>query len=200
MIKEGIYIVIINLIIICCSLLTKNINLSFSFLFIIIFIFYFFREPERIVNYLDDYCYSPCDGEIIKIDPILIENKNYICISIYLNIFDAHRNWLPVNGIVKNIKYIEGEFKNVLNEKSNAKVTTHLTTKYGDVFIDQITGFFTRRIKNYLVVGNDYNIGYPFGFIVLGSKIKIYIPDKSIILVNIGEKCIGGKTILAKFL
>jgi len=199
MIKEGVEIVLVNLIIICCCLLTRNIDLALSFLFIIIFIIYFFRNPERKINYLEGYCYSPCDGEVIKIEPILIENKNYICISIYLNIFDVHKNWLPVGGIVKSKKFTEGEFKHILNEKSNAKVSTHLFTKYGNIFFDQITGFFTRRIKNNLVVGNNYNIGTPFGFIIFGSKMKIYIPNSSTILVNVGDKCIGGVSLLSKF-
>lgn len=199
MIQEGVNIVLIGLLLIFTSLMTKNIGLSFVFLTLTLFIVYFFREPDRKIKYLEGYCYSPCDGEVICIEPILIENVNFICISIFLNVLDVHKNWLPIKGIVKNITTKGGQYDNALYETDNAKVTTHLETKYGSVYFDQITGLFARRIKNNLIKNHSYETGYPFGFIIFGSKMKIFIPDSSLLMVNIGDRCVGGKTILSKF-
>lgn len=199
MITEGINIVLIGLLLVFSCLATKNNWLSFVFLTLTLFIVYFFRDPDRKINYLNDYCYSPCDGRVIDIEPILIENKNYICISIFLNVFDVHKNWLPVEGVVTKITIKDGQFDNALYEKTNAKVTTQLETKFGKVYFDQITGLFARRIKNNLIVGNKYKTGHPFGFIIFGSKMKVFIPEDSSILVNLGHRCVGGQTILSKF-
>lgn len=199
MIYEGINLVLFGLIVTFCCLITENNNLSCVFLILTLFILYFFRDPDRKINYIQDYCYSPCDGEVIGIEPILIENKNYICISIFLNVLDIHKNWLPIKGTVNNITIKEGRFDNALTEKTNAKVTTHLKTDFGDIYIDQITGLFARRIKNYLNIGYTYETGDPMGFIILGSKMKVFVPDTSLIIVNIGQRCVGGQTLISKF-
>jgi len=199
MIKEGINIVLLSIVITFCFLIINKNNVSLVFLIITLFILFFFRDPDRKIKYLEHYCYSPCDGRVIGIEPILIGESNFICISIFLNVFDVHKNWLPIKGKVKNITITEGNYDHALTEKGNAKVTTCLETIYGDIFIDQITGLFARRIKNDLVKGNTYETGTPMGFIILGSKMKVFIPENAQILVNIGQKCFGGQTLLSKF-
>ena len=78
-----------------------------------IYIFYFFRDPNRIIP-LDGFIVSPADGTITYIGdantPFDIENSNqlYTKVSIFLSIFDVHVNRMPIDGTIKEIKYIPG--------------------------------------------------------------------------------------------
>ena len=89
-----------------------------------IYIFYFFRDPNRTIP-TDDFIISPADGIITYIGdtktPIDIENKNevYKKISIFLSIFDVHVNRMPIDGTIKEIQYIPGNFINATLDKSS---------------------------------------------------------------------------------
>jgi phosphatidylserine decarboxylase len=80
---------------------------------------------------------SPCEGKILKI----IKDNNYLLISTFLNIHNIHIQYFPCSGVVIKKEYKEGEFNPAyLFEKSkyNEQLQTTLSSKYGNVKINQI--------------------------------------------------------------
>ena len=170
-----------------------------------IYIFYFFRDPNRIIP-LDDFIVSPADGTITYIgetnNPLDIENNNevYTKVSIFLSIFDVHVNRMPIDGTIKEIKYIPGKFINATLDKSseqNEKNIIKISNGAYDYFVVQIAGLIARRIVCNVNKNQDLKKGERIGIIKFGSRVDLYLPKSNKVLVLKGQKVIGGETIIS---
>ncbi|WP_185857788.1 phosphatidylserine decarboxylase family protein [Blattabacterium cuenoti] len=214
--KEGIpflgYTLLIMIVVIIFSffLLSRFIFVFISVFFVILYLFFvfFFRNPKRISydenydqNYNKESIVSPADGKILNVQPVF-ENeflkKNCICISIFMSPFNVHVNRFPVSGKIIYVKYHTGKHviawlpkSSLQNEHSTIVVES---TKGNRILFRQIAGFLARRIVLYAKKDSIIKKGDEFGFIKFGSRVDIFLPLKSIILVKKGEKVIGGET------
>jgi phosphatidylserine decarboxylase len=144
-------------------------------------ILYFYRNPpvhmQRCPN--DNSCiYSPCYGTVMDID----KNK----ISVFLSVWDVHRQYYPTSGVVKSVKEVKGNYSVAYNkEKSedNYKVVHTVATKYGDIVVTQVAGVLARAISYYKKPGDNVVVGEPLGIIHFGSRVDIQLP-KSIMISN----------------
>ena len=170
-----------------------------------IYIFYFFRDPNRTIP-LDDFIVSPADGTITYIGdantPFDIENSNqlYTKVSIFLSIFDVHVNRMPIDGTIKEIKYIPGKFINATLNKSsekNEKKIIKISNGTYDYFVVQIAGLIARRIVCTVNKNQDLKKGERIGIIKFGSRVDLYLPKSNKVLVSKGQKVIGGETIIS---
>ena len=170
-----------------------------------IYIFYFFRDPNRTIP-LDDFIVSPADGIITYIGeaktPIDIQNKSevYKKISIFLSIFDVHVNRMPIDGTIKEIKYIPGKFINATLNKSNEQNERNIikiSNGTNDYFVVQIAGLIARRIICSVNNNQDLKKGERIGIIKFGSRVDLYLPKSNKVLVSKGQKVIGGETIIS---
>jgi phosphatidylserine decarboxylase len=166
------------------------------------FMFYFFLNPERIPEEKgEDIIISPADGEIIEINETkepFFTDKEMIKISIRLGLFDNHIQRSPIEGILKEQKYLHGEFLALSNEKASELNEQNRTLFENDkiqVVTNQIAGFITRRIVNFASVGK-IDLAQRYGMIMFGSQVDIYIPKETTIKVIIGEKVKAGETLL----
>ena len=170
-------------------------------LILLIFTFYFFRDPERVVPIGDDILVSPADGLITNITEIKEGKKNYIKVSIFLSIFNVHIQRLPISGEVTKVDYIEGKFINAtLDKASDENERLKITIKNGNnlIYVTQIAGLIARRIVNYVRPNENINQGERYGIIKFGSRVDIEFPNNFKLLVNEGQQCIGGETIIAQ--
>tara|TARA_A100001015_G_scaffold89425_1_gene99500 strand:- start:982 stop:1638 length:657 start_codon:yes stop_codon:yes gene_type:complete len=170
-------------------------------LIFLIFIFYFFRDPERVVPIGDDILVSPADGLITNITEIKEGKKPYTKVSIFLSIFNVHIQRLPISGEVTKVDYIEGKFINAtLDKASNENERLKITIKNGNnlIYVTQIAGLIARRIVNYVKPNENINQGDRYGIIKFGSRVDIEFPNNFKLLVNEGQQCIGGETIIAQ--
>ncbi len=170
-------------------------------LILLIFTFYFFRDPERVVPIGDDILVSPADGLITNITEIKEGKKTYIKVSIFLSIFNVHIQRLPISGEVTKVDYIEGKFINAtLDKASDENERLKITIKNGNnlIFVTQIAGLIARRIVNYVKPNENINQGDRYGIIKFGSRVDIEFPNNFKLLVNEGQQCIGGETIIAQ--
>ena len=170
-------------------------------LILLIFTFYFFRDPERVVPIGDDILVSPADGLITNITEIKEGKKTYIKISIFLSIFNVHIQRLPISGEVTKVDYIEGKFINAtLDKASDENERLKITIKNGNnlIYVTQIAGLIARRIINYVKPNENINQGERYGIIKFGSRVDIEFPNSFKLLVNEGQQCIGGETIIAQ--
>jgi phosphatidylserine decarboxylase len=67
------------------------------------------------------------------------------------------------------------------------------------VLFRQIAGALARRIVCYVKPGVELNRGDEYGFIKFGSRIDLYLPLDTEILVDLNQKTVGGETIIAKW-
>ena len=170
-------------------------------LIFLIFIFYFFRDPERVVPIGDDILVSPADGLITNITEIKEGKKPYTKVSIFLSIFNVHIQRLPISGEVTKVDYIEGKFINAtLDKASDENERLKITIKNGNnfIYVSQIAGLIARRIVNYVKPNENINQGDRYGIIKFGSRVDIEFPNNFKLLVNEGQQCIGGETIIAQ--
>ena len=170
-------------------------------LIFLIFTFYFFRDPERVVPIGDDILVSPADGLITNITEIKEGKKLYTKVSIFLSIFNVHIQRLPISGEVTKVDYIEGKFINAtLDKASDENERLKITIKNGNnlIYVTQIAGLIARRIVNYVKPNENINQGDRYGIIKFGSRVDIEFPNNFKLLVNEGQQCIGGETIIAQ--
>ena len=170
-------------------------------LILLIFTFYFFRDPERVVPIGDDILVSPADGLITNITETKEGKKTYIKVSIFLSIFNVHIQRLPITGELTKVDYIEGKFINAtLDKASDENERLKITIKNGNnlIYVTQIAGLIARRIVNYVKPNENINQGERYGIIKFGSRVDIEFPNSFKLLVNEGQQCIGGETIIAQ--
>lgn len=168
---------------------------------------YFFRNPERHTPIIDDSIIAPADGviqSIVEASPpqeLGLGDKEMTRISIFLSVFNVHVNRIPVDGKVIALHYHPGKFFNASMDKAsihNERQSILLeTSDKVQIACVQIAGLIARRIVCDLEEGDEVKAGARFGIIRFGSRVDVYLPRKTAVLVCEGQTCIGGETILA---
>jgi phosphatidylserine decarboxylase len=175
------------------------------FVFLIAFVARFFRVPVRKKEFNDELFYSPADGKVVVIEET-IEDEYFkdkrLQVSVFMSVWDVHMNVYPVKGIVKFYKYHPGKFLMAIHPKSstlNERTTVVIEDQKGTPFLlRQIAGFVARRIICNAKQGNKFNTGDELGFIKFGSRMDIFFPLGTEILVKPGQQVYGAKTPLAR--
>ena len=62
----------------------------------------------------------------------------------------------------------------------------------------QIAGAMARRIGTYAETGEDCYIDEHMGFIKFGSRVDVYLPVGTEVLVSLNEKTVGNETVIAR--
>lgn len=166
----------------------------------------FFRSPYRRFPYdSEGLVIAPADGTIVAIEEVMeneILHKQCLQISIFMSIFNVHANWFPVNGTVKHVSHQNGRFMAAYLPKSsteNERSAVVITTKQGvDVLARQIAGAMARRIVTYAKVGDSCHVDEQMGFIKFGSRVDVYLPVGSEVLVEMDQKVTGNQTPIAR--
>ncbi len=170
---------------------------------IVLFMIQFFRDPARSIPSEPGAVLSPADGRIVSVekvrDPYL--ERDALKISVFMNVFNAHSNRSPVDGIVEKTWYFPGRFLNADLDKASAeneRAVIYLRTAEGrDVTCVQVAGLIARRILCYAKEGQALARGDRFGFIRFGSRVDVYLPPASLPKVSVGDKVYATETVLA---
>ena len=179
----------------------KWINLVFAVL--TLFSMYFFRDPQRIPPNNNDFL-SPADGKVVQIIDVEDEEIGLAKqISIFLSVFNVHRQRVPLSGKVISKQYNSGKFLAAFNHKAsldNEQMVVKFETENGKQYkIKQIAGFIARRILNYMEPENTVQRGERLGFIRFGSRVDIIVPENFQIDISLGDMVQGNKTIIGRF-
>ena len=166
----------------------------------------FFRSPARRFPYdSEGLVIAPADGTIVAIEEVMeheILHRPCLQISIFMSIFNVHANWFPVNGTVKYVSHQNGRFMAAYLPKSsteNERSTVVIETPAGqEILVRQIAGAVARRIVTYARPGEECYIDEHMGFIKFGSRVDVYLPLNSEILVKFGQYTTGNQTVVAK--
>jgi phosphatidylserine decarboxylase len=168
---------------------------------------YFFRDPPRVTPLRDGLVVAPGDGRIAAIERVRpppelgMDDTLRVRISVFLSVFDVHINRAPVAGRVVRLIYTPGSFLNASLDKAseeNERCAAVLATANGtEIAVVQIAGLIARRIVTFIKVGDNVGIGERFGLIRFGSRVDLYLPPEQAPLVAVGQRAVGGETIMA---
>lgn len=163
------------------------------------FIVWFFRNPDRIGNFGPNDIVAPVDGKVVVLEEV--EETEFLktrCIqlSIFMSPLNVHVNRYPVSGKVVYTKYHPGKYLVAFHPKSsvlNERTTVVVEAENGkNILFRQIAGAVARRIVLYSKEGDTANAGIEYGFIKFGSRLDVFLPLGTKILVEIGDKTVGG--------
>ena len=182
-----------------------SIPISVILLVFMLFITWFFRVPDRTVpDYENDRLVtSVADGKVVIVEKVFEKEylqRECIQVSVYMDFFDVHCNFWPVNGKVTYYKYHPGRYFLAFHPKSselNEHSSSCLQNTYGEVFFKQIAGTFARRIVCYSEPGNMENRGDQCGVIKFGSRIDMFLPPDADIQVKVGDKVKAVESVIA---
>lgn len=162
----------------------------------------FFRSPRRRFDGdTENAVVSSADGKVVALEEVYEEEYlkcRCIQLSVFMSILNVHANWFPVDGKVIFTKHHPGRFMAAYLPKSsteNERSTVVIETPAGQrILMRQVAGALARRIVTYAEPGTQARIDDHMGFIKFGSRIDLYLPLGTDIMVNIDDKTVGGVT------
>lgn len=168
----------------------------------------FFREPRRVPPTRSDLVVAAADGTVSAVTeacppPELgLADRPLPRVSVFLSVFDVHVQRVPISGRVERIAYRRGTFLSADLDKAseqNERNTVLMRADDGQqLAVVQIAGLVARRIQCQLTEGEQVAVGQTYGLIRFGSRVDVYLPAGSQVLVREGQRAIGGETALAK--
>ena len=168
----------------------------------------FFRHPPRVPPSRPGVVVAPADGLICVIDTAAppaelgMGNAELRRVSIFLSLLDAHVQRAPVSGEVVAVQHRPGRFGSAdlaAASDDNERVSVQIRTADGtDVIAVQIAGLLARRIVCDVRAGDKLSIGDTYGLIRFGSRLDTYLPAGAEVLVSVGQRAVGGETVLAE--
>jgi phosphatidylserine decarboxylase len=165
----------------------------------------FFRSPFFDIETAENTILCPADGKVVVIEETeeteFLKDKR-IQLSVFMSPVNVHVNRNPIAGVVSYFKYHKGKYLVAWHPKSsteNERTTIAIENSKGvTVLFRQIAGALARRIVWYVKEGDIVDQGQQFGFIKFGSRVDVFLPLGTKILVNIGDVVKGGRTVLAE--
>ncbi len=211
--KEGYKIIFITMLLAVAGLLAidtfipifwLNKLLSIGILFLLIIVLQFFRNPKRNTKVNTNHVIAPVDGKVVVIEEVFEPEyfkEKRIQVSIFMSPLNVHVTRYPISGKIKYSKYHPGKYLVAWHPKAsqeNERTTIVVENEtFGAILYRQIAGALARRIVNY--AKNDMEViqGSDAGFIKFGSRVDVFLPLGTKILVNLNQKVKGGEEIIA---
>jgi len=164
------------------------------------FFLWFFRDPERDVPAVQGAIVSPADGKVTDVSVAEDNGQTLTRISIFLNVFNVHVNRSPIAGVITDVRYKKGKFRNAMDAISAELNEQNVVTVEGDagrVIFKQIAGLLARRIVFTKKIGDPVARGERVGLIKFGSRVDVIFATDAELKVRVGENVKGGSSILA---
>lgn len=195
--RPGLVFIFIASAVFLIGLVAELIWLRNVFFLVTLYTAWFFRDPER-PSPPEGFGLAPADGRIVAIEDVPdnpYTNAPAKKVSIFMSLFNVHVNRSPVNGRLISQTYFPGTLVNAsldkasLNNERNALV---LETERGLVAMVQIAGLIARRIVSWIDAGEQLERGQRFGMIRFGSRVDLYLPSDSQIMVTLNQEVSAG--------
>jgi phosphatidylserine decarboxylase len=169
------------------------------------FILQFFRNPKRPLPTDDPgLIYSPADGKVVVIETTT-ESEYFqdqrLQVSIFMSTWNVHANRIPLSGKVAYQKHHPGKYLVAWHPKSseeNERNTVVIEGAKQSLLFRQIAGAVARRIRSYIEESEEVRQGAEMGFIKFGSRVDLFLPLDTEILVEAGQQVKAGVTVLGR--
>ncbi|MBQ9639709.1 MAG: phosphatidylserine decarboxylase family protein [Bacteroidales bacterium] len=198
----GSIMVLVGLMLVCVSYWTFFHYLFVTLLvFVWLFLMYFFRIPNRVFTHDGTRLISPADGTICAIEEVF--EKEYLnCECLQISVFmygtDVHVNRYPIAGKVEYVKYHKGNYFVASHPKSssmNERSSIGMRLASGEhILLRQVAGVMARRIVCYAHEGEAVEQNQEMGFIKFGSRVDLFVPKDTEILVGLQDVVRNGIT------
>ena len=168
-----------------------------------LFVFYFFRDPQRVIPSAPGILVSPADGRVVEIVDEMLDSVMGHRVSIFLAIWNVHVQRAPASGRVADVVYRPGRFYAAFRadaSRENEHNIIYLHTPQGSVIFKQIAGAIARRVICWKEEGQEVVMGERVGLIRFGSRVDIWLPLNTQVLVQRGQHVKGGESIIAKWI
>lgn len=171
-----------------------------------LFTLYFFRDPTANTPQGAGLVVSPGHGKVDVVEQ-LTDSKAYGApchrLSIFLSVIDIHVQNAPVSGKIARVTRTAGQFISALKTDSaafneNVLIEFDSTEAPGEkIGLRLIAGVLARRIVPFVQPGDDLRRGERISLIQFGSRCDLYVPLTYQIKVRLGQKVVGGETVVA---
>ena len=171
-------------------------------IFVGLFMFYFFRDPERAIPASAENIVSPADGRVVEILDEPFDSVPGHRVSIFLAVWNVHIQRAPVAGSVVDVVYRPGRFYGAFRGKAsqlNEQNVIYIDSPQGRVVFKQIAGAIARRVLCWKSKGETVALGDRVGMIRFGSRVDVWLPAATQVVVGLGQNVKGGESILAKW-
>jgi phosphatidylserine decarboxylase len=178
--------------------------LALLFVALILYTFAFFRDPERVAPNEANAVVAAADGvvaDIIEIEETEVLKQTARRVGIFLSVFDVHTNRAPIEGRVTYRQHHEGLCLDARSPDCSGKneaMTWAFENPRATLVVKQLTGAIARRIVGWSKVGDELKKGERFGMIRFGSRTEVYLPLDATVLVRVGDRVVGGATVIAR--
>jgi phosphatidylserine decarboxylase len=175
---------------------------------LVVFTFFFFRDPNPMTPTGANLVIAPGHGKVDVIDTTTeTEFIGGECqrISIFLSVFDVHVQNAPVTGKISYFKHTPGQYLNAMSTDSakfneNVLIGIDSVEPRGEkIGVRLIAGLIARRIVPWISENDPVQRGERISLIQFGSRVDIYLPMRAKIKIQLGQKVIGGETVIATF-
>lgn len=173
-----------------------------------VFCLYFFRDPERVTPRRRGVVVAPADGLVVSVGPATppvelgLGEEPRTRVAIFLSVLDVHINRAPADGTISKIVYRAGSFVSAsLDKASDDNERNAMTIRLldgRDLAVVQIAGLIARRIVCQVKEGQPIQAGSRYGLIRFGSRTDLYLPQGMVPLVSVGQRTLGGETVIAE--
>jgi phosphatidylserine decarboxylase len=164
------------------------------------FFLWFFRDPQRLIPATAGAVVSPADGKVTDVSVVQLEDGPRRRISIFLSVFDVHVNRSPIAGVIREVRYQRGQFRNAMGAASAQHNEQNIVTVEGEgqkLLFKQIAGVLARRIVFTKKIGDRVERGERVGMIKFGSRTDILLEAGADVRVKVGDRVKGGSSVLA---
>jgi phosphatidylserine decarboxylase len=171
-------------------------------IFLGFFVMYFFRNPNRTIPTAPGLVVSPADGHVLEVVEELLDGTMGRRITIFLAIWDVHVQRSPVTGRVADVVYRPGRFYAAMRQaasRENEQNIIYIHATGGRIVFKQIAGAIARRVICWKTEGQEVARGELMGLIRFGSRVDVWLPLESQVLVKRGQKVKGGESVLAQW-
>lgn len=165
----------------------------------------FFRVPRRSGPRDPSVILAPADGRVVSVarvpEPEFLR-ADATRVSVFMNVFDVHINYYPVDGTITYRRYRPGAFVNATLDKAserNEQMSLGIRSPRGPVLVRQIAGLIARRIVTDPEIGDAARQGERFGMIRFGSRVDTLLPEGARPTVNVGDRTLGGVTVIGRW-
>lgn len=163
----------------------------------------FFRDPDRVSPSGQGIVLSPADGAVMYAGPAREAEAppgQWLQVTIFLSVLDVHINRTPVPGRVERIDYVPGSFKAAFRHDAHANEHSEIWIDHDGVVVvvRQVVGLLARRVVCRLRPGDEVTAGQRIGLMKFGSRMDVFVPVTSVVLVKKGGRVIAGQTVIAQ--
>jgi phosphatidylserine decarboxylase len=169
-----------------------------------LFCIYFFRDPKRVCEAREGAVLAPADGTVLSVHDI-DDHENplgqpAVKASIFMSVFNVHVNRIPFSGTILRISHRPGRFFAANLEKASEQNESNRILLETDdsqrIAFIQIAGMIARRIACWVDERERVSAGQRFGLIRFGSRVELYLPLGSQMIIKPHQRVKAGETVI----